>query len=122
MDKDLYIELLEKRIRAGGNQPAWDPVLLRTQIRNVNEKYQRAEMDLQNRDEEIQDLKLENDRLKQRDEIILPFINSLACQYTSLDCDDCIYHSINGCKFSDLYSGSPICKEAESILKKLEDL
>ena len=108
MDKDLYIEFLENRIR--------------TQIRNVNEKYQRAEMDLQNREEEMQDLKLENDRLKKRDEIMLSLIEDIDCKKS---CNKCRFYNAvsNKCSIcNNIEFRGNILLEIESILSKLEDL
>ena len=71
MDRELYIELLESeicRIRAGANQNYGQSI---------------GWLD------EIQDLKLENDRLKQREEKMLHVIKSIACDYG--DCEKCLF-------------------------------
>lgn len=54
-------------------------------IGKLKEKIDRLKMDLQNRDDEIQDLKLENDRLKQRDELMLKFNSDLFDQLSDKD-------------------------------------
>ena len=45
--------------------------------------------DIQNRDDEIQDLKMENDRLKQREEKMMHVIKSIACDYGY--CEKCLF-------------------------------
>lgn len=82
------------------------------------------EMDFQNRDDEIQDLKLENDRLKQREELMLHFIRSVACEFSCKECD--ITGDRNLCHYltsSDSKStGTRMRASAEKLLSKLEDL
>ena len=89
-------------------------------IGKLKEKIDMLEMDLQTRDEEIQDLKLENDRLTKRDEIMTHFLRSVRCK--GLFCDKCDLHSDHGCYWID----NPTCKAMwdmiDSVFKKLEDL
>lgn len=104
MDKDLYIEFLEseiRRIRAGANTHYGQSI---------------GWLD------EMQDLKLENDRLKKRDEIAQHFIKSVRCK--GLVCENCDLHFLNA-------QGTDLCAQvdhikleavASNILKKLEDL
>ena len=78
--------------------------------------------------DEIQDLKLENDRLMQQNKLMIDYIHALACteskksKFYSL-CSDC------NCPYSDhdkgtckLGSKELIEKEAANIIDKLEDL
>lgn len=74
--------------------------------------------------DEIQDLKLENDRLKQREEIMLHFIKSCACMYSCKECDITgeryLCHYL---EFSDSApTGTRMRKTAKDILSKLEAL
>lgn len=48
-------------------------------IQKLREKIDHLKTDLQNRDEEIRDLKLENDRLQQREKLYQEFINFFDC-------------------------------------------
>ena len=110
MDKDLYIELLEnemRRIRAGA-----DVSHSLVEYQKLRERYAQCEMDLQNRDDEIQDLKLENDRLKKRDDKMRQTIRSIACE------TDCQYCSLRGSECS----GSDMQLLAGKTLKELEEL
>ena len=94
MYKDLYIEFLEseiRRIRAGANTHYGQSI---------------GWMD------EIQDLKLENDRLKKRDDKMRQTIRSIACVL------DCQYCSLRGSECSE----SDMQLLAEKTLKELEDL
>ena len=101
MDKDLYIEFLENRIRAG-------------------------------RDEEIQDLKLENDRLKKRNELMEDYIHAIACISSKKSkfyglCDDvsCPYYHRDKEIFEMtclLGSRQLIEQEAADIIDELEEL
>ena len=83
--------------------PDWDPEALRT---------------------EIQDLKLETDRLKQREEIMLHFINSCACRYSCAECD--IKNKAGLCHYrkcsNNISTGTRMTNTAEDILSKLEAL
>ena len=95
MDKDLYIEFLENRIRAG-------------------------------RDDEIQDLKLENDRLKRRNELIEDYIHAVACIKSKKSkfqgvCDNvhCPYYVSRVCTIG---SRDLIELEAADLIDKLEEL
>ena len=111
MDKDLYIEFLESEIRrilAGANTHYGQSI---------------GWMD------EMQDLKLENDRLKQRDDIMVKFIRSVRC--IGIICDKCDFHddSRHCCLFdhgsmskevSDLYM--VFSDKAEEILERLDNL
>lgn len=56
----------------------------------VNTKIEKLhpEDELHPMDEELQDLKLENDRLKQREEIMLSFLKSVKC--AGMDCRKCL--------------------------------
>ena len=102
MDKDLYIEFLEneiRRIRAGANTHYGQSI---------------GWMD------ELQDLKLENDRLKKRDEIMVHFLRSIRCQ--GMLCGKCDLLSDYGCYWLD----NPSCKDMwnmiDDVFKKLEEL
>lgn len=83
--------------------PDWDPEALQT---------------------EIQDLKLENDRLKQREEIMLHFIKSCACMYSCKECD--ITDKQNHCHYLQFSDSNPIGprmrKTSRELLSRLEDL
>lgn len=100
MDKDLYIELLAneiRRIRAGAD------------------------------DEEIQDLKLENDRLKRRNELMETYIHAIACISSEKSkfhglCDSCPYYGHNRGFACTLGSRDLIEREAANIIEKLEEL
>ena len=82
-------------------------------------------------DDEIQDLKLENDWLKQRNELMEDYIHALACNskkskyYGLCDSNSCPYYDQNkgfgrgACK---LGSRDLIEQEADNIIKKLEEL
>ena len=90
-------------------------------IGKLKEKIDRLKMDLQNKDDEIQDLKLENDRLKKRDEIMTHFLRSVRCK--GVFCDKCdLYSEEEGC----YWINEPSCKKMwnmiDDVLKKLEDL
>ena len=88
MDKDLYIELLEnemRRIRAGA--------------------------DVSHSLVEYQDLKLENDRLRQRNEIMYHFITSVRCK--SMVCESCDLHFLNA-------KGTDLCAQVDHV--KLESI
>ena len=94
MNKDLYIEFLEseiRRIRAG-----------------VNTHYGQSIGWI----DEIQDLKLENDRLAKRDDKMRQVIRSIACDP---DCEFCLLRG-SEC------SGSDMQHLAAQTLKELEDL
>lgn len=79
--------------------PYWDPEALRA---------------------EIQDLKLENDRLKQRDEIMTHFLRSVRCK--GLFCDKCDLDGDHGC----YWTNDPSCKGMwdmiDNVFMKLEAL
>ena len=67
---------------------------------------------------EIQDLKLENDRLKQRDAIMLSFIKSIDC--TDRSCVPCVKMGDNGvCKWTLFQYRVEMVND---VLKKLEEL
>ena len=115
MDKDLYIDLLEneiRRIRAGA-----DVVHSIVEYQKLRERYSKCEMDLQNRDEEIQDLKLENDRLKQREEKMMHVIKSIACDYG--DCEKCLFFGSDNLPCGDAGDDYKACV---NLLNELEDL
>lgn len=90
----------------------------------LKEKIDRLKMDLQNRDDEIQDLKLENDRLKQREEIMLHFITSCACRYPCSACD--IKNKEGRCHYLECTdatsTGVRMMRTARNLLDRLEDL
>ena len=73
---------------------------------------------------EIQDLKLENDRLKKRDELMCSFICDATC-YTS--CSECRFNidkepcKLNVCR-SDNNRYRVLMDELYSIFEKLEEL
>ena len=114
MDKDLYIEFLEseiRRIRAGANTHYGQSI---------------GWLD------EIQDLKLENDRLKRRNELMEDYIHAVACitskksKFKGL-CDDvqCPYYDYDkgfGQGACTLGSREWIEQEAADIIEKLEEL
>lgn len=130
MDKDLYIELLEnemRRIRAGA-----DVSHNLDEYQKLRERYAQCEMDLQNRDEEIQDLKLENDRLTRRNELMEDYIHAIACisskksKFKGL-CDDvsCPYYDHDrgfDKRACQLVSRDLIEKEAADLIEELEEL
>lgn len=91
---------------------------------NTKVEKQHPEDELHPMDEVIQDLKLENNRLKQREEIMLHFITSCACRYPCSACD--IKNKEGRChylKSSDSSStGSRMTKTARDLLDRLEDL
>lgn len=67
---------------------------------------------------EIHDLKLENDRLKQRNDIMLSFLNAMCCIETDIPCMKCMFGQAGGCTLkSENYE-----KEALRIIKRLEAL
>ena len=68
-----------------------DPDQCLAEYQKLRERYARCEMDLQNRDEDLQDLKLENDRLQQRDTLMYNFIKSVAVsryEWVSVQADE----------------------------------
>lgn len=93
-------------------------------VGKLKEKIDRLKIDLQNRDNELQDLKLENNRLIQREEIMLHFIKSCACGCPCNECD--IKNKEGSCHYrvcSDLTpTGTRMTNTAEAILSKLEEL
>ena len=100
-------------------------------IGKLKEKISRLEMDLQNCDNEIQDLKLENDRLMQQNKLMIDYIHAVACItskkskfYALCENVNCPYYHDKG--FGDgackLGSRELIEKEADNIIDKLEDL
>lgn len=98
--------------------PDWDPEALRAELHKTKERYLQAEKDLQNRDDEVQELKLENDRLKQRNDIMLSFLNAMCCIETDIPCMKCMFGLAGGCTLkTENYE-----KEALKIIKKLEAL
>lgn len=114
MDKDLYIEFLEseiRRIRAGANTHYGQSI---------------GWMD------EMEDLKLENDRLKRRNELMEDYIHALACIESKKSkfyglCDNvsCPYYDHDRGVFEgacQLGSRDLIEKEAADLIDKLEDL
>ena len=76
--------------------PEWDPEALRT---------------------EIQDLKLENDRLKQREEKMLHVIKSIACDYG--DCEKCLFFGSDNLPCGDAGDDYKVCV---NLLNELEAL
>lgn len=89
-------------------------------------------MKILNRDEEIQELKLENDRLKRRNKLMEDYIHAIACISSEISkfkglCDDvsCPYYDHDkgfgkgACK---LGSRDLIEQEAADIIGKLEEL
>ena len=101
-------------------------------IGKLKEKIDMLKMDLQTRDDEIQDLKLENDRLMQQNKLMIDYIHALACVkskkskfYALCGNVNCPYYDYDkgfgkgGCK---LVSQELIEKEAANIIDKLEDL
>ena len=123
MNKDLYIEFLEseiRRIRAGANQlygivsdcPCPD----------------RDKCDSCGRIQEVQDLKIENDRLNRRNKLMEDYIHAIACvkskksKFYGLCADvSCPYYrdKENICRIG---SRQLIEQEAVNIIDKLEDL
>lgn len=85
-------------------------------------------MELQNKDSEIQDLKLENDRLKQRDDIMVNFIKSVKC--TGLPCSECDFsNDSRNCMFDVGFMSEEVSKlymifsdKAKDILERLDNL
>lgn len=118
MNKDLYIELLEKEIwnTCAGREsakplPDYDPEILRA---------------------EIQDLKLENDWLKRRNELMEDYIHALACIKSKKSkfcgrCDkiSCPYYDQDkafGEGACTLGSREMIEQKAADLIDKLEDI
>lgn len=114
MDKDLYIEFLEseiRRIRAGANTHYGQSI---------------GWLD------DLQDLKLENDRLKKRNELMEDYIHALACIKSKKSkfhglCDNlsCPYYDYDRGVFEgacQLGSRDLIEKEAADLIDKLEEL
>ena len=105
MNKDLYIEFLEneiRRIRAGANTHYGQSI---------------GWMD------EMEDLKLENDRLQKQNDLLIPFVKSASCD----GCSDCVFKTSNPrgpkCAYLRGPDGPSIIKgKARIILKKLEEL
>lgn len=84
--------------------PDWDPEKLR---------------------DEIQDLKLENDRLKQREALMLPFLKSVKC--SGMDCRKCLlfndtFPDGRKCVFNRNDTFVEMSSTARKILHQLEDL
>ena len=85
-------------------------------------------MTLQNKDDEIQDLKLENDRLKQRNNIMFDFICSVSCNRKQ--CSDCklyrpeMFEKLGAkCAYLQGPEGLNYVRgEAIRLLERLEDL
>ena len=79
---------------------------------------------IKSKEDKIQDLKLENDRLKQREELMLHFIRSVACEFSCKECD--IRGDRNLCHYltsSDSKStGTRMRESAKKLLSRLEDL
>lgn len=67
--------------------------------------------------DEIQDLKLENDRLKQREEKMLHVIKSIACDYG--DCEKCLFFGPDNLPCVDVRDDYKVCV---NLLNELEDL
>lgn len=104
MDKDLYIEFLEseiRRIRAGANTYYGQSIGCL---------------------DEMQDLTLENDRLKKRDEIMHHFIKSVRCKEMVCEYCDLHYNGPNGQDFCAQVKHDKLESIASDILKKLEEL
>lgn len=114
MDKNLYIEFLEseiRRIRAGANTYYGQSI---------------GWMD------EMQDLKLENDRLKRRNELMEDYIHAIACIkskkskfYGLCDTISCPYYDQDkafGEGACTLGSRELIEQEAADLIDKLEEL
>lgn len=88
-----------------------------------DEEAKKKVMELRN---EIQDLKLENDRLMQQNKLMIDYIHALACieskksKFYALCANcNCPYYKGSGCK---LGSRELIEKEAANIIDKLEAL
>ena len=114
MNKDLYIEFLEseiRRIRAGANTHYGQSI---------------GWMD------DLQDLKLENDRLERRNELMEDYIHAIACIkskkskfYGLCDTVSCLYYDQDkefGAGACMLGSRELIEQEAADLIDKLEDL
>lgn len=99
-----------------------------TRIANNLDKITLQQCPDQNRDDEIQDLKLENDRLNKREDIMLDFISSISCSRKV--CSQCKLNRPD--KFDELgakcayLQGSDgleyIRTEAYKLIKKVEEL
>lgn len=98
------------------------------QLHHIRIRQDELLMNLQNKNDEIQDLKLENDRLKKREDLMHDFICSISCNRKK--CRYCKLYRPDkfdelGAKCAYLQGGDGsyyIRKEANSLLKKLEDL
>ena len=104
MNKYLYIEFLEseiRRIRAGANTHYGQSI---------------GWLD------EMQDLKLENDRLKRREEIMLHFIKSVRCKEMVCEHCDLHYFGPQGQDFCAQVTHDKLESIADTVLKKLEEL
>ena len=107
MDKDLYVDLLEseiRRIRAGANTHYGQSI---------------GWMD------EIQDLQLENDRLKKRDNIMLKFVRAAWCKGNV--CGNCLFFDDSyplgkKCIYNRNNIFADISKAAEDVLQELDNL
>lgn len=101
-------------------------------IGKLKEKIGQLKIGLQNRDEEIQDLKLENDCLMQQNKLMIDYIHALACieskksKFHALckdcNCPYCDHDRWPGKGACKLSSKELIEKEAANIIDKLEDL
>ena len=77
--------------------PDWDPEILRS---------------------EIQDLKLENDRLEKQNEIMLKFVRSAYCR--EMSCDDCmLYDHTKTTLYKCAYNGSDFFYDISAIAGKV---
>lgn len=90
---------------------------LKAKYQKLRERYVQCEMDVYNRDEELHDLKLENDRLKQREEKMLHVIKSIACDYG--DCDKCLFFGSDNLPCGDAGDDYKACV---NLLNELEEL
>lgn len=86
--------------------------IMENESANLKNDLARASMDIQNKDDEIQDLKLENDRLAKRDVKMHQVIRSIACDP---DCEFCLLRG-SECSARDMQL------LAMQTLKELEDL
>lgn len=87
----------------------------------LNAKIDRLKMDLQNRDDEIQDLKLENDRLKKREDLYRICLNKFDCHgvVTCIRCAQYCPENDVPCKLALPINRHEIINE---LKKKLEAL
>ena len=99
-----------------------DPDQCLAEYQKLRERYAQCEMDLQNRDEELQDLKLENDRLQQRENLYKKYLNMFDCSQEHVLCVRCEFY--NPCDSFPCKVMTPSVRHnlVEELKQKLEDI